>query len=308
MKKGIVPILMFVMFVSGFGIVQADNNNSGAGFAYQAVLRDVNGDVLGEKQVKLTFSLFKDEKQATPAWTQTKTLTTDKFGVVKTIVGKADDDKAAAPGFADINFSASRFWFKVQLQIGEEALREISFAQLPSAPYAETAFSVSFTVPAGTIVAFAGIADSIPEGWLLCDGRELKTSDYPNLSGIILGYWGAAAGGNFKLPDLRGSFLRGLDETRKVDTQANRTIGMKQDYAVDVRNFKGTFQTSRFDHWKNDSTTVVFSRMQETYAKTVSDVGASYNMHGYLVTLTPPAEYTTETRPVNHAVNYIIKY
>jgi microcystin-dependent protein len=55
----------------------------------------------------------------------------------------------------------------------------------------------------------------VPDGYLLCDGSEVKTADYPTLYGCI-GYTyknptllqGAAT---FALPDLRGRFPLGMD-------------------------------------------------------------------------------------------------
>src|SRR5215475_8539475 len=65
---------------------------------------------------------------------------------------------------------------------------------------------------AGEIRAFAG--PNPPAGWILCDGREVKEADYPQLYAAIGDLWGASAPGKFKLPDLRGSFLRGWNEKR----------------------------------------------------------------------------------------------
>jgi len=86
---------------------------------------------------------------------------------------------------------------------------------------------------AGMIVAFAG--SSAPSGWALCDGAELSTASYPQLSARIgttwnlctnplTGIpWGAPAGGNFRLPDLRGTFLRGVGDF--TDNTKDTTLG-----------------------------------------------------------------------------------
>ena len=69
------------------------------------------------------------------------------------------------------------------------------------------------TVPVGVIMPYAGT--TIPDGYLLCDGSEVRTADYPALYGVI-GYTyksvtlllGTAT---FALPDLRGRFPLGKD-------------------------------------------------------------------------------------------------
>lgn len=47
-----------------------------------------------------------------------------------------------------------------------------------------------------------------PTGWLICNGQTFNTSQYPLL---------AKAYPSGKLPDLRGSFIRGLDQGRGID-------------------------------------------------------------------------------------------
>jgi hypothetical protein len=61
----------------------------------------------------------------------------------------------------------------------------------------------------GAYKQFAGTGD--PAGWLLCDGRSLLRSDYPNLFAVIGTSHGAADGTHFNVPDLRGRFPRGSD-------------------------------------------------------------------------------------------------
>jgi microcystin-dependent protein len=43
-----------------------------------------------------------------------------------------------------------------------------------------------------------------PAGWLLCDGRSLLRTDYPNLFNKISTTWGNVDGTHFNLPDTRG--------------------------------------------------------------------------------------------------------
>ncbi|WP_236637350.1 phage tail protein [Photorhabdus australis] len=62
-----------------------------------------------------------------------------------------------------------------------------------------------------------------PKGWLKCNGAAFDKSLYPKLAEIY-------PGGN--LPDLRGEFIRGWDDGRKVDN--NRTI-LSQQQATIIR-------------------------------------------------------------------------
>lgn len=76
-------------------------------------------------------------------------------------------------------------------------------------------------VPVGSVMPYIGPESSLPEGYLMCDGRKYNAADYPNLAAILKNRWtppGAAApgGGEFYVPDLRGTYLRGADGSRTV--------------------------------------------------------------------------------------------
>lgn len=75
-------------------------------------------------------------------------------------------------------------------------------------------------IPVGAVTAFAGPLDGAAgqgadgaavleaSGWMLCDGRSLDCSQYPELF-AVLGYLHGGADGSFNIPDYRGSLLRG---------------------------------------------------------------------------------------------------
>ncbi|MCC6783487.1 MAG: tail fiber protein [Planctomycetes bacterium] len=61
----------------------------------------------------------------------------------------------------------------------------------------------------GDIVMSAGPRENIPEGWAPCDGRQMPTSEYPELANVLLGASeGRAPQVLMSLPDLRGISLR----------------------------------------------------------------------------------------------------
>jgi microcystin-dependent protein len=64
-------------------------------------------------------------------------------------------------------------------------------------------------VPTGAVLAFAGEAVNVPEGWLPCDGASLSSAAYPGLFSVI-GTAHGGSGGLFQVPDYRGRFLRGV--------------------------------------------------------------------------------------------------
>lgn len=100
-------------------------------------------------------------------------------------------------------------------------------------------------IPVGTIVPFAGV--TVPTGWLLCDGTEVRISDYLTLYNTILYQFkdqSQVTSGFFGLPDLRGRFPLGADNmggssaNRVTDVNAD-TVGLGsgvESRAIDVVN------------------------------------------------------------------------
>ena len=81
----------------------------------------------------------------------------------------------------------------------------------------------TFYTMAGEIKMWAG--NTIPDGWLLCDGSEVSKAEYPNLYAAIGDLWGVPnSSSNFKLPNLSGRVPVGYAD---ADTDFN-TVG-KQD-------------------------------------------------------------------------------
>ncbi|HPF83203.1 MAG TPA: phage tail protein [Bacilli bacterium] len=87
--------------------------------------------------------------------------------------------------------------------------------------------AASSSTPAGTIISYGGV--TVPDGYLVCDGREVSRADYPNLYLSIGNTYGAGNGTTtFNLPDLRGEFLRGTG-TATRNSGSGATIGVHQD-------------------------------------------------------------------------------
>ena len=164
-------------------------------------------------------------------------------------------------------------------------------------------------IRAGTIQAFAGA--TTPAGWLDCDGSAKLITDYPQLYAQIGTTWNtctnpltgvansAPAAGSFRVPDLRGAFMRG------VGTFSD-SIGTNTSLA----GYQGD-QMQGHEHRLYGSTgsagAITLPQIQVNLLQNLNydtnAVGSSVLSDG--VNGTP--RRGTETRPRNVGVKYIIK-
>lgn len=76
----------------------------------------------------------------------------------------------------------------------------------------------------GSVVWFAD--STPPEGYLVCNGASVSRAAYSELFAVIGTRFGSVDSAHFNLPDLRGEFIRGWDNSRGIDV--GRTLGSFQ--------------------------------------------------------------------------------
>lgn len=166
--------------------------------------------------------------------------------------------------------------------------------------------SWSNPVPAGTVLWVAG--SSAPAGYLKANGATISRSTYSSLFSAIGTTYGVGDGGTtFGIPDLRGEFVRSLDDGRGVDT--GRTLGsaQAQDYqshthgVSDPGHAHGMFDQSGSGGSNGAGSryvaVTIFSNATGAKGTDVAGTGISINANG-----------GTETRPRNIALLAIIKF
>lgn len=100
--------------------------------------------------------------------------------------------------------------------------------------------------PVGVIIAYGGI--TAPSGWLMCDGREYDRTNelYADLYAVIGIRFGERVAGMFNVPDLRGYFLRGLENVPSdCFVPANVNTATDEIY-IDNEQFNRTCMPIRF--------------------------------------------------------------
>lgn len=302
------------LFVFALMVAMAANaQNSGLGFNYQAVVRNVNGVLLADTDVNLRVSLYPGQQASTPTWVETHSVHTDFSGCFGITVGKGDRDNCSVvQNYSDVNFSAIYYWLKIEILEGE-TYREVSYSQLPSSPYADVAFNS--IIPAGVIVPFGGEVENIPSGWLLCDGSEVSRSEYANLYNAVGACWGIGDGATtFNLPDMRGMFLRGVSGESGNDPDAIYRIVLN-DNGGNTGNNVGSYQgdairniTGTFTGLENVDPSLKTGAFYNTEDRTNGAGSRNWDDYGCGFDASLVVPVGSDNRPKNVYVNYIIKY
>ncbi|MDF7667460.1 phage tail protein [Orbaceae bacterium ESL0727] len=148
----------------------------------------------------------------------------------------------------------------------------------------------NYSLPAGIPQPWP--STTLPTGWFKCNGATFDKNKYPRL---------AAAYPSGILPDLRGEFIRGWDDGKKVDD--GRAILSNQGDAI--RNITGALNnivSSFSSNTSNDSALYFSNRRSPAYAG--NSVGTHVDLNLDVSRTVPTAN---ENRPRNVAFLYIVR-
>lgn len=174
-----------------------------------------------------------------------------------------------------------------------------------------------FVAPPGSIIAYGG--RNVPQGWLLCDGQVVSRITYSDLFDAIDTSWGSGTSAStFRLPDLRGQFLRGVDTstvTGSLNSDPDHVSRSAAYLGGNSGNSVGSAQQSQVQaHNHTITSSNIVQLTSSTYGWAFTYYGATNypNPGSYLpigpVNLTVTNSGGNETRPRNSYVHYIIKY
>lgn len=176
-------------------------------------------------------------------------------------------------------------------------IRTAPTAGTPTGPTVDPNDLFRHVMPVGSVLMWPNVTP--PAGWFECNGNEYDPNLYNELFTVLQYTYGTGTiSTNFRVPDLRGAFVRGLDNSKNLDP--GRTLGVVQSDGI-----KNHYHiTSNPVNLVHNSTTTGVQRWRtaaaaESWADTVnSNTLLQGNNFGGI----------TETRPVNYALVYIIKF
>lgn len=165
-------------------------------------------------------------------------------------------------------------------------------------------------LPTGTIVAFGG--QTVPEGWLLCDGSLISRSTRATLFAAIGTAYGTGDGSTtFHLPDFRGRFLRGLNSGtgRDPDSATRTAMNSGGNTGDTVGSLQGhQFNSHRHQYARGETGGGVYCGDPSTHGLQCLGSAQTFQYTTGGGSFVIGLEGGNETRPVNAYVNWIIKH
>jgi microcystin-dependent protein len=166
-------------------------------------------------------------------------------------------------------------------------------------------------IPIGTVIPFAGgsFSDLLYDGWLPCNGQTLDPNDpdYKPLFEVIGTLYGGTGNTSFNLPDLRGLFVRGVNDGSGQDPDAELRFAIAEGAAFgdQIGSVQGYATGKPENSFTSDVPHLPGDHHKGNVGSLIGNWFASWN--GDSITVTVDGG-DAESRPVNAYVNYLIKF
>ena len=128
--------IFFLCFWAIVSFAQAPQSIS-----YQAVVRDLGGNILSNQDVALRISILQESATGLPVYVETHEATTNDFGLVNLQIGNGEPVQNS---FDNVEWANGSFFVKMEIDIqGGTNFQEVGVSQILSVPYALHANTVT---------------------------------------------------------------------------------------------------------------------------------------------------------------------
>ncbi len=107
--KSLFTIITVLILAVSLGITQAPQS-----FKYQAIARDVEGNIISNKQVSLRISLLQGSNSGKIVYSETHDVRTNNFGLITLEIGNG---KFKNGDFKSINWGLSEYFVNIEIDI-----------------------------------------------------------------------------------------------------------------------------------------------------------------------------------------------
>ena len=221
---------------------------------------------------------------------------------------------------ADINSSAAI----AKSKLGALAITNSDIDNSASIAQSKMAALTAANLPAGYGTDLVGVIisypkDTLPTGFLACDGSAVSRTTYADLFAVVGTTYGTGNGSStFNVPDLRATFLRGAgDQTYSSKAYSGGTAGTKK--IQSLQNFQARTRHTYHNYYAWSDIPVGFFHPHSNWggSTTGTQLSSTSNDVGSLSSTSSNRTYgnyensdaaNNETRPFGMAVKFCIKY
>lgn len=164
--------------------------------------------------------------------------------------------------------------------------------------------------PVGTIISI--FSETAPLHYLKCDGATYNKADYPELANHLLSltthsqYEVSGDATKFKVPDLRGEFLRGTGTNGHANNGSGANVGVHQDATAMPYEFVDVPGTNKIALSGNSSEALRISNIDSQQMRGTGDSKWLYSTVGSVGPGPSTVWDSITTRPTNTSVLYCI--
>jgi hypothetical protein len=187
-------------------------------FAYQAVVRDNNNQLLSNRTIGIRVSIVKDSANGQSAYTETHTPKTNTQGIIQLNIGGGT---AVSGSFTSVPWSSGKLFVKTEMDLqGGTNYTIIGTTQLLSVPYALYSSDV--------LVRKSGDTVTIGSSKLIIPGSQLLPGAAPaSLSNGLIAYYPFNGNANDESGNGRNASLIGANFTLDRKNTVNSAIELK---------------------------------------------------------------------------------
>ncbi len=196
-KQKLISGFLFLCFIAAFFPVSAQAPQS---FSYQAVARDLSGNIIANKAVSLRFSILDGSSSGTLVYQETQSATTNVLGLCNVSVGQGT---VTSGNFSAINWGSGSKFLRVEIDpAGGSSFTVMGTTQMLSVPYALYAGNSGLSTVTASSPELTGNGTS---------GSPLKLAGQGATNGQVLKYngtnWVPAADNDAQTLSINGNQL-----------------------------------------------------------------------------------------------------
>ncbi|MCP4144664.1 MAG: hypothetical protein GY752_05200, partial [bacterium] len=122
-------VVLGILLLAGTLSAQAPQS-----FKYQAIARDVEGNIISDQQISFRINLLKDNENGTTVYSEIHDLRTNLFGLINLEIGNG---KEKTGDFSAIQWKSGKYFVNVEIDVnGGTDFVSMGISQLLSVPYA----------------------------------------------------------------------------------------------------------------------------------------------------------------------------